>query len=84
LHTDAISNGIDFTNFFSHSPHAVIRVYDLGGSNFPPQRFAEHTVREITFLEYQLCQFGMNGLKAPQLLMKQTCPDWVEEDSAEK
>jgi hypothetical protein len=53
LHTDAISNAIDFTNFFSRSPHAVIRVYDLGGSNFPPQRFAEHTVREITFLEYK-------------------------------
>jgi hypothetical protein len=52
LHKDAISNAIDFTNFFSRSHHAVIRVYDLGGSNFPLQRFAGHTMREITFLEY--------------------------------
>jgi hypothetical protein len=52
LHTEAISNAIDFTNFFSRSPHAVIRAYDLGASNFPPQKFAEHTAREITFSEY--------------------------------
>jgi hypothetical protein len=30
----------------------VIRVYDLGGLNFPPQRFAGHTMWEITFWEY--------------------------------
>jgi hypothetical protein len=52
LHTDAISNAIDFTKFFSYSHHAVIRVYDLGGSSFPPQRSAGHTTREITFSEY--------------------------------